>query len=68
MSDPSQYGPPGGPLSGGMEAQQDFANDYNRAAQEKQAAIQELASQFAPQERPGPEPQREQEPQQEIER
>jgi len=48
MSDPSNYGPPGGPLSGGMEAQQGFANDYNQAAQEKQAAIQELAKELAP--------------------
>jgi hypothetical protein len=31
-----------------MEAQQDFANDYNKAAQEKQAAIQEMAQQLAP--------------------
>jgi hypothetical protein len=54
MADASNFGPPGGPLSGGMEAQQSFANNYDSAAQEKQAAIQELAKQLPP-EPSGPE-------------
>jgi len=39
MAGPSKYGPAGGPPTGGLEPSQDFATQYNKAAQEKQQAI-----------------------------
>lgn len=61
MAGPGKVGPSGGPLSGGMEASQDFANQYNKAAQAKQAEIARLAKELGPKENAKPEPQRGQE-------
>ncbi len=54
MAGPSKFGPPGGPLSGGMEAQQDYANQAHKANQAKRDAIHEAAKQLAPKEGPKP--------------
>jgi hypothetical protein len=54
MAGPSKFGPPGGPLSGGLEASVDYANQANKAAQEKQKAIFEAKQALAPKENAPP--------------